>query len=164
MNYLANFACAAILLASCSREDDMIGTYEADRYHFLEMTPKVIFEKTGFVANCTLELNEDSTFVYRKTCNSIMEGYWRIQSDSLILDIDGGPTACKSTDSMVVGQSLVIAKCLVSKGTISSRFGMRTRTSRAIIVYLRGLRKYKINLRKHDLSLPLSTPWLPQLE
>ena len=87
MNYLANFAWAAILLASCSREDDMIGTYEADRYHFLEMTPKVIFEKTGFVANCTLELNEDSTFVYRKTCNSIMEGYWRIQSDSLILDI-----------------------------------------------------------------------------
>ena len=56
MNYLANFACAAILLASCSREDDMIGTYEADRYHFLEMTPKVIFEKTGFVANCTLDL------------------------------------------------------------------------------------------------------------
>ena len=86
MNYLANFACAAILLASCSREDDMIGTYEADRYHFLEMAPMSVLQKTGFAAGSTLELNEDSSFVFM-TCGNIQEGYWSIQADSLILDV-----------------------------------------------------------------------------
>lgn len=86
MNYLANFAWAAILLASCSREIELIGTYEADRYHFLEMAPLSVFQKTGFAAGSILALNEDSSFVFM-TCGNIQEGYWTIQADSLILDI-----------------------------------------------------------------------------
>jgi len=86
MNYLANFAWATLLLASCSREDDLIGTYEADRYHFLEMAPLSVFQKTGFAAGSTLALNEDSSFVFM-TCGNIQEGYWSIQADSLILDV-----------------------------------------------------------------------------
>lgn len=76
-----------IIFTSCSKEVELIGSYKADRYSFLEMAPKNIFQKTGFVANCTLELKDDSTFVYHRTCNTAMEGYWSIKSDSLILDV-----------------------------------------------------------------------------
>lgn len=77
---------ASLLVASCSREDDLIGTYETDRYNYMVMVSKNIFQKTSFSAGNTIELNEDSSFVY-KTCGNIMEGYWTIKSDSLILDI-----------------------------------------------------------------------------
>ncbi|HSF88380.1 MAG TPA: hypothetical protein VLA46_03125 [Saprospiraceae bacterium] len=86
MNYLANFSWATLLLTSCTSEGDMIGTYEADRYHFLEMAPLSVFQKTGFASGATLELNEDSSFVY-KTCGNVQEGYWSIHADSLILDV-----------------------------------------------------------------------------
>lgn len=86
MNNLAKLAFAALLLASCSREGDLIGSYEADRYHFLEIAPRIVFQRTGFASGCTLELNEDSSFVF-KTCGNVQEGYWSVQANSLILDV-----------------------------------------------------------------------------
>ncbi len=87
MRFVMMLFIIAIILVSCSKEEVLIGRYEADRYSFLEMAPKSMFQKTGFVANCTLELKGDSTFVYHRTCNTAMEGYWSIKSDSLILDV-----------------------------------------------------------------------------
>lgn len=75
-----------LILSACSKDENLIGTYTSDRYNFLEMASKSLFQKTGFSAGCTIELNEDSSFVYT-TCGNIMKGYWTIQVDSLILDI-----------------------------------------------------------------------------
>lgn len=122
MKNLVKLAFATLLLVSCSREDDLIGKYEADRYHFLEMAPRSIFQKTGFAAGCTLELKEDSSFVY-KTCGNVMEGYWSTKEDSLILDIDSNkwrtdslqehgyfgrwPKSCLSKTFSIDGQHLI---------------------------------------------------------
>src|SRR5688572_12858034 len=86
MKYLVKLAFVTLLFASCSKDEDLIGTYETDRYNKVEMVSKNIFQKTSFSAGNTIELNEDSSFIY-KTCGNVMEGYWSIISDSLILDI-----------------------------------------------------------------------------
>lgn len=72
------------LLYSCQvQHPNLIGTYKSNpKYSLLHYLGK----REHFAIGSTIILNSDSSFNY-ETCGNVLKGYWKLNNDSLILNV-----------------------------------------------------------------------------